>query len=290
MGRKGESSLGGWMKRKLQPSRKSQNKSGDPSSSRIGSTPLPSTPAISPNVNAAEGEAKSSLTSSESLTNAPENNTTSLNPQPRTLDVPSEEAGESLLKRNPGDIENPGEGISYHSDYANRWLEGVKLHALERLKDEVVNMERANTSPELVAKDDENAVKSARDKLNRSTTFLFRILSVLSNQWHPDAKLPKLTRDNLDESIQDAEAHIQNLIEENDRTKEIAAAKKGIVHNLGNGAKTICVHIKPFLQTFLAVAVQGSAVPSYILYMLISRFHFSILLGYWRAVSPCLLT
>ena len=110
------------MKRKLQQNRKSQNNSGYPSSSRIGSTPS-STPDISPDVNAAEGEAKSSLTNSESLTNAPESNATSLNPQPRTLDVPSEEAGviaaQSLLKRNPGDIENTGDGISYPSDCAN---------------------------------------------------------------------------------------------------------------------------------------------------------------------------
>ena len=107
------------MKRKLQRNRKSQNNSGYPSSSRIGST-RSSTPAISPEVNAAEGEAKSSLTSSESLTNAPESNATSLNPQPRTLDVPSEETGaQSLLKRNPGDIENTGDGISYRSDCAN---------------------------------------------------------------------------------------------------------------------------------------------------------------------------
>ena len=112
------------MKRKFQQNRKSQNNSGYPSSSGTGSTPS-SAPAISPDVNAAEGEAKSSLTSSESLTNAPESNATSLNPQPRTLDVPSEEAGvitaQSLLKRNPGNIdsENTGDGISYRSDCAN---------------------------------------------------------------------------------------------------------------------------------------------------------------------------
>src|SRR5271168_4869772 len=121
----------------------------------------------------------------------------------------------------------------------------------------------ANTSYELVEKDDENDVKSARDKLNRSTTLLFRILSVLSDQWHPDAKLPVLTTDDLDKSIEDTSAAIQKIVDSNDSAKAIEAAKKGAVHKLGNSAKSVCVHIKPFLKTFLAVAVQGSAVRLY---------------------------
>lgn len=151
-------------------------------------------------------------------------------------------------------------------------------------------MARANTAYKPVTKDDENDVKSAVDKLNRSTTLLFRILSFLSDQWHPDAKMPELTSGDLDKSIQDADAAIQSLIDANHRAKDIAGTKKGVVDRLGNGAKTVCVHIKPFVQTFLGIAVHGSAV---LLcersYMLISRFQSSILLGYSRVVSPFLL-
>lgn len=152
-------------------------------------------------------------------------------------------------------------------------------------------MAHANTAHKHVAKDDENDVKSAADKLNRSTTLLFRILSVLSDQWHPDAKMPELTSGDLDKSIQDADAAIQNLIDANDRAKDTAGTNKGVVDKLANGAKTVCVHIKPFLQTFLAIAVHGSAVLSCeYSYILISRFQSSILLGYSRVVSPFLLT
>ena len=118
-------------------------------------------------------------------------------------------------------------------------------------------------------------------KLNRATTLLFRILSVLSDQWQPDAKLPVLTTDDLDKSIEDTSAAIQKIVDSNDIEKAIEAAKKGVVHKLGNGAKSVCVHVKPFLKTFLAVAVQGSAVRLYqVFYGLISRFRFSILSAY----------
>jgi len=91
---------------------------------------------------------------------------------------------------------------------------------------------------------------------------LVRILSALSDQWHPDAELPKLTKDNLNKSIQDADAAIQDIIDANAKAKEISAAKKGIVHKLGTKAMSVCVHVKPFIKIFLAVAIQGSAVPS----------------------------
>jgi len=132
---------------------------------------------------------------------------------------------------------------------------------------------------------------SAIDKLNRSTKLLFRILSVLSNQWHPDAKLPELTRDDLDRSIQDADTAIQKLIDANDSAKEIAATKKSIVHQLGNGAKNVCAHIKPFLQTFLEVAVQGSAVQSsgnfHMCSLLDSRSQSFWVIGQWSLPPHC---
>lgn len=103
-------------------------------------------------------------------------------------------------------------------------------------------------------------LKTSIAKLNKATTLLFRILSVLGDEWHPDAKLPALTRDDLDKTILDAEAAIQNLIEKNEHAKALAVAKKGIVHQLGKGMKSICVNVKPFLKTFLTVAVQGAAV------------------------------
>lgn len=146
-------------------------------------------------------------------------------------------------------------------------------------------MARANTAHKPVAKDDENEVKSAVDKLNRSTTLLFRILSVLSDQWHPDAKMPELTSGDLDKSIQDADAAIQNLIDANDHAKDTADTKNSVVDKLGNWAKTVCVLLKPFLQTFLAIAVHGAAVLSCeYSYILISRFQSSILLVYSRVV------
>jgi hypothetical protein len=111
--------------------------------------------------------------------------------------------------------------------------------------------------------EDENgaiSLKTAIAKLNTATTLLFRILSVLTNEWHPDAKLPELTKNDLDKSILDAEAAIEDLIDKNDRAKAVEDAKRGIVHNFGKGIKTVCVNVKPFLKTFLAVAVQGANV------------------------------
>jgi hypothetical protein len=84
--------------------------------------------------------------------------------------------------------------------------------------------------------------------LNNATTFLFRILSVLNDEWHPDAKLPELTRDDLEKTILDADAAIKNLIDTNDRAKDLEAAKKGIIHKLGKGAKTFA--FTPFLNPF----------------------------------------
>ena len=122
MGMKSESSVWGSLKRIVRPNGKKRNDLRGSSSSRVDSTPL-STPAICPDVDAAKGEAKSALTSSEHLSNAHENNATSLYPQPGASEVPTEEAGaitaESLLKRSPEDIENTGEGIWYRRDCAN---------------------------------------------------------------------------------------------------------------------------------------------------------------------------
>lgn len=110
---------------------------------------------------------------------------------------------------------------------------------------------------------DDNAttnIKTAIEKLNKATMLLFRILSVLGNEWHPDKKLPKLTRDDLDKAIFDAEVAIQDLIDKNELAKANEGSKKGIVHKFGKGIKSFCVNLKPFLKTFLAVAVQGAAV------------------------------
>jgi hypothetical protein len=84
-------------------------------------------------------------------------------------------------------------------------------------------------------------------RLNRAATLLFRILSVLSDQWNPDTKLPALTKDDLDKSINDAQGAISKLIDESDAAKAIEKAKTGIVHGLAKGAENICVHVKPFL-------------------------------------------
>jgi len=114
MKKKTESSIWGSMKKRVIPTRKKQINSGDPSSScSIDSTP--STSAIPPDVGADQGEAKSSLTSSKSLSNAPENNATGLTPQPGASII-GQEAGvitaESLLMRSPEDIENTGGGTA----------------------------------------------------------------------------------------------------------------------------------------------------------------------------------
>ena len=145
-------------------------------------------------------------------------------------------------------------------------------------------MEPADRDHEPSTTEDDEApdLKLAVTKLDRATKLLFRILSVLSDQWHPDAKLPVLTRDSLEKSIEDTRTAIQKIVESNDSAKAIEAAKSGVVHKLGNGSKSACVYLKPFLKTFLAVAVQGSAVRLYQVFSngLISRFQFSILLAY----------
>ena len=125
------------------------------------------------------------------------------------------------------------------------------------LKEDVQKVETVSRR----AEDDSTPdLKLAVTNLNRATTLLFRILYVLSEQWHPDAKLPVLTMDDMDKSIQAAGAAIQNLLDATDSPTAIEAAKKGIIHKLGSGTKTVCDHVRPFLKTFLAVAVQGSAV------------------------------
>jgi hypothetical protein len=172
--------------------------------------------------------------------------------------------------------------VGFLSHSCNR-LEEVKEHAIELLEQEIGSLENPDSDHEPSATEDDVApdLEVAVKKLNRATTLLFRILSVLSDQWHPDAKLPALTTDDLDKSIEDTSAAIQKIVDANDSAKAIEAAKKGVVHNLGNGAKSLCVHVKPFLKTFLEVAVQGSAVRLYqVFYGLISRFQFSILSAY----------
>ena len=162
-------------------------------------------------------------------------------------------------------------------------LEEVKEHAIELLKQDIGSLEIPDRDHEPSATEDDVApdLEVAVKKLNRATTLLFRILSVLSNQWHPDAKLPVLTMDDLDKSIEDTSSAIQKIVDSNDSAKAIEAAKKGVVHKLGSSAKSVCVHVKLFLKMFLAVAVQGSAVRLYQVFSrLISRFQFSILSAY----------
>jgi len=155
--------------------------------------------------------------------------------------------------------------VGFVSHSSNSRLEAVKEHAIELLEQEVGSWKTADRDHQPSTTEDDVApdLELAVTKLNRATTLLFRILSVLSDQWHPDAKLPVLTTDNLDKSIEHTSAAIQKIVDSNDSAKAIEAAKKGVVHKLGNGAKSVCVHVKPFLKTFLAVAVQGSAVRLY---------------------------
>ena len=61
--------------------------------------------------------------------------------------------------------------------------------------------------------------------------------------------------DDLNKTIIDADVTIQNLIDTNDRGKDLMDSKKGILHKLGKGANSICIHLKPFLKTFLVVGV-----------------------------------
>lgn len=66
--------------------------------------------------------------------------------------------------------------------------------------------------------------------------------------------------DDLDKNIEDRSATIPKLLDMNDNAKAIESAKRGVVHTLGNEAKSVCVHLKSFLKTFFSVAVQGPAV------------------------------
>jgi hypothetical protein len=97
-------------------------------------------------------------------------------------------------------------------------------------------------------------------RLNQATTLLFRILSVLNDQWHPDAKLPIVTPGDLDKSVKDASDAIEKLILANISEKEGDATRTGIIHGFGKGVKAVCVHLKPFLRNFLTVGVTANAV------------------------------
>ena len=105
-------------------------------------------------------------------------------------------------------------------------------------------------------------VSSAVEKLNKVMALLAHMISFLREEWHPDAALPTLDRDNLDTSIDVASAEIQKLIDLNDKAKADDAAKTGSLHKLGKTAESICVNLKPLFKTFLSVAIQASAVRS----------------------------
>lgn len=129
--------------------------------------------------------------------------------------------------------------------------------------------------------DDSPAINltTAIAKLNKASTLLFRILSVLRNEWRPDAKLPELTTDDLDKSILDAFTAIQDLIDKYDTAKALEDPQNGVIHKLGMRVKSVCVDIKPFLKTFLKVAAGGANVYVPNRPRAHSRFPFLILLG-----------
>jgi len=131
------------------------------------------------------------------------------------------------------------------------------IQAAALLKSELTKETTEPTSSnDDVAPDLDQAVKG----LNKAVTFLFRILSILRNEWDPKIELLSLTLDDLDKSIADTTATIQKLVDANTNAKAIESAKQGLFQTLGNGTKSICIHVKPFLKTFLAVAVTGSSV------------------------------
>jgi len=167
--------------------------------------------------------------------------------------------------------------------------EQVQDRAISELKNTLRNLQLTDKKDNIKSKDDEVArdLKSAIAKLNKATNFLFRILSVLTEQWHPDAKLPELCRDDLDRTILDAETTIQNLLEANDRAKVQKDANKRVVNKLGRGIKTVCTQLKPFIKTVLSIAVQGSAVLLRVDPSLILRFRFSTPLGYYATALHC---
>jgi len=167
-------------------------------------------------------------------------------------------------------------------------LEQLQDRAISELEKTIRELQLADKTDETNKRgDDEVAsdLKSAIAKLNKATNFLFRILSVITKQWHPDVKLPELRRDHLDRTILDAETTIQTLIEANDGAKEQRGAKKGIVSKLGRRIKSVCAHLKPFIKTVLSVAVQGSAVLLPIDGSLIPRF--SVPSNYYAAALQC---
>lgn len=145
-------------------------------------------------------------------------------------------------------------------------VENVEEHAVELLQSHIQNLKSAAAS----SVDDKSRddiplppdTKSAILKLNQSSTLLFRILSVLSDQWNPDVDLPTLDKTNLDESIENASNAIKKIIDANDQVKAEDAAKTGILHTFAENAKSICIHLKPFFKTFLSVGIHSSAVRS----------------------------
>lgn len=184
-------------------------------------------------------------------------------PKHKSKEPPQLASPESISNQNTEPVDHAKVGGCFLYHRADGRLEEVKEQAIELLKQEVGRLEstaRDHESKFTIENDVAPDLRTIVAKLNKATTLLFRILCVLSDQWHPDVKLPNLTRDDLDKSIEDTSIAIQKIIESNDSAKAIEAAKKGIVHKLGNGAKSVCIHIKPFLQTFLKVAIQGSAV------------------------------
>lgn len=141
-------------------------------------------------------------------------------------------------------------------------VEPDKEHACKLLEDHIKKLKPPTPAADIVSTTLGNFpidAKSAVVKMNQATILLFRILSALTD---PDADLPKLTKNDLDKSIEDTNNAIQKLIDTNDSTKANDAVKTDILHKLGEKAKSICVHVKHFLKTFLSVAIQGSAVRS----------------------------
>jgi hypothetical protein len=139
----------------------------------------------------------------------------------------------------------------------------VEQRALALLENDVKALETPERHLELGTTEYQNVAPEltfALTKLKKSTTFLFHILCFLGKQWDPDKELPTLSRNDLTKSIKDADDTIQKLIDTYENAKSIEASKKGVIHTLENGVKSLCVHVKPFLKTFLAVAVTGSSV------------------------------
>jgi hypothetical protein len=108
-----------------------------------------------------------------------------------------------------------------------------------------------------------NLVASAVEKYNAAATLLFRIVSFLHEEWDPATSAPTLDKNNLEKSIQIANAEIRNLIDLNDKRKADEAAKTGsLSHLVGKAVESICGNLKPVFKAILSVAIQGSAVRS----------------------------